>query len=172
MRVFTILIISSLISCSQSLEQRSSDRKSSSASLVDYDGFLDKVQEVKSDRESRIVTLDHFQQLSKKPNTIILDTRSKSSFDQIHMKNAVHLNFSDFTEDKLAKVIPNKETTILIYCNNNIESDLASLTNKSVELALNIPTFINLKGYGYENVFELGEYIAEKDHPELFQKGE
>ena len=27
---------------------------------------------------------------------------------------------------------------------------------KRISLALNIPTFINLYGYGYENIYELG----------------
>jgi hypothetical protein len=32
-------------------------------------------------------------------------------------------------------------------------------TNKPLSLALNIPTFINLVGYGYANVYELGEQV-------------
>ncbi|MFN5983471.1 MAG: hypothetical protein ACK479_08400, partial [Fluviicola sp.] len=30
---------------------------------------------------------------------------------------------------------------------------------KPITLALNIPTFINLVGYGYENIYELGELV-------------
>jgi hypothetical protein len=30
---------------------------------------------------------------------------------------------------------------------------------KSVQLALNIQTFINLYGYGYRNVYELGDVV-------------
>ncbi|WP_272914642.1 hypothetical protein [Aurantiacibacter rhizosphaerae] len=32
-----------------------------------------------------------------------------------------------------------------------------------MELALNIPTFINLYGYGYRNIGELGEKVALND---------
>jgi phage shock protein E len=39
-----------------------------------------------------------------------------------------------------------------IYCNNNFADDRAPVATKKVELALNIPTFINLYGYGHENV--------------------
>ena len=31
---------------------------------------------------------------------------------------------------------------------------------KALTLALNIPTYINLYGYGYRNVYELGELIS------------
>lgn len=34
---------------------------------------------------------------------------------------------------------------------------------KRVELALNIPTFINLYGYGYKNIYELGDMISVDD---------
>ena len=30
-------------------------------------------------------------------------------------------------------------------------------------LALNIPTYLTLYGYGYRNVYELGESVSEKD---------
>jgi hypothetical protein len=34
---------------------------------------------------------------------------------------------------------------------------------KRAELALNIPTFINLYGYGYRNVYELSELVSVHD---------
>ncbi len=44
------------------------------------------------------------------------------------------------------------------------------LTNfKGVSLALNIPTYINLYGYGYKNVYELGEMIDVKDFRIAFE---
>jgi hypothetical protein len=32
--------------------------------------------------------------------------------------------------------------------------------NNQLTLALNIPTYINLYGYGYQNVYELNELVA------------
>ncbi|MEE2877433.1 MAG: rhodanese-like domain-containing protein, partial [Pseudomonadota bacterium] len=52
---------------------------------------------------------------------------------------------------------------ILIYCNNNFEDDVEPVMLKRAPLALNIPTFINLVGYGYENVYELGELVSIRD---------
>ena len=82
-----------------------------------------------------------------------------------HVKGAIHLNFSDFTEGKLAKVIPSKSTKILIYCNNNLDKDEMYFARKKATLALNIPTFINLYGYGYKNVYELDRFVPTINSP-------
>ena len=142
-----------------------------SNSKVDYEGFAALTAEISDYRAGRLIQIDIFNLYSKDSSTIILDTRSKAAYDEIHIAGAIHLNFSDFTAAKLAKVIPNMNTRILIYCNNNIESDYSSLTDKMVSLALNIPTFINLYGYGYTNVYELQDYLMESDPRIEFVKG-
>ena len=114
-------------------------------------------------RAGRLIDLDKFNAMSGNRNTIILDTRSAKAFKGLHVKGAIHLNFSDFTATKLAKVIPNKNTCILIYCNNNFKDNTRHFEGKSIELALNIPTFINLYGYGYTNIYELSELLSVKD---------
>ena len=131
--------------------------------LINLPEFREILNETEAHRAKRRVSLERFQEMSREPNTLILDTRSKAAYDQKHLKGAVHLNFSDFTADKLAKVIPDKATRILIYCNNNVKDDPASFALKGGPLALNIPTYINLYGYGYRNVFELKSLIAEND---------
>jgi hypothetical protein len=81
-------------------------------------------------------------------------------------------------------VIPTPETTVLIYCNNNFDGNQIDFASKSaparpssnrglgsqvasqekpVQLALNVPTYINLYGYGYQNVYELGELVKVTD---------
>lgn len=131
--------------------------------MVDYRGFVQMTEELQDFRQSRLIDLDTFNSLAKEEGTIILDTRSKQAYHQSHIEGAIHLNFSDFTEDKLAQVIPDKKTRILIYCNNNIMSDLVAFRSKMAPLALNIPTFINLHGYGYENIYELQGYYKHDD---------
>jgi hypothetical protein len=138
---------------------------------VDYGGFEKLTAEIGEYRAGRLIQIDTFNLYSQDESTIILDTRSKAAYDEIHIAGAVHLNFSDFTAAKLAKVIPSMNTRILIYCNNNIESTKGSLMNKSKPLALNIPTFINLCGYGYTNVYELSDYLSESDPRIAFVKG-
>ncbi len=154
----TVLIATSAIAQSNSPH--------SNNDLIDYDGFLTLSHDVMEYRESRLISLDEFKRLSEMPDTLVLDTRSQIAYEIGHMKGAVHLNFSDFTDEKLAKVIGNKNKRILIYCNNNFTNDSPPFMLKRAELALNIPTFINLYGYGYENIYELGETISIED-PEI-----
>ena len=132
--------------------------KQTQSGKVDYPSFLLLSNEIQEYRESRLIDQHTFLKFSQEPNTIILDTRSKRAYDDIHVKGAIHLNFSDFTEGKLAEVIPDKNTRILIYCNNNFRSRLSAMADKKAPLALNIPTFINLYGYGYKNLYELKGY--------------
>lgn len=142
---------------------------------VDYDVFAQLVKEVKEHREKRLVSLDTFLKLSDEHGVLILDTRSDDMYSRKHIKGAVHLNFADFTQANLAKVIPAFNTKVLIYCNNNFDGDQQNFAtkaaapaamlkkSKSLTLALNIPTYINLYGYGYRNVYELSELVNIND---------
>jgi phage shock protein E len=85
--------------------------------------------------------------------------RSSDAYRAGHIKGAVNLPFTDFTAESLALVIGNKDRPILIYSNNNFRNDRPPVPMKLVQLALNIQTFINLVGYGYGNVHELGETV-------------
>ncbi|MFK7811511.1 MAG: rhodanese-like domain-containing protein [Maribacter sp.] len=147
----------------------SAQEKTKLTAKVDYSRFLQISEELSQYRDSRMIDIETFNSFSKDSNTIILDTRSKKAYDEIHLKGAIHLNFSDFTKKALAEKIANKNTRILIYCNNNFESPRASLMNKMTPLALNIPTFINLYGYGYENIYELQDYLTEDDNRVQFE---
>lgn len=133
------------------------DTIQSNESAVDYKGFQALTDEVYAIRAGRLVSLDAFNRMKAEPDTIILDTRSRFAYETGHIEGAINLPFSDFTSEKLAAIIPSKDTRILIYCNNNFSDDYDPVPLKRVELALNIPTFINLYGYGYENIYELGE---------------
>ena len=131
---------------------------------IDYKGFLTLADSLKKVREEHRVPIDVFLKMAKDKKTIILDTRSKSAYDDAHIDGAIHLNFSDFTAKKLAKVIPSKKTRVLIYCNNNfIAPTPRAFESKAIRLALNIPTFVNLHGYGYTNVYELADALKVDD---------
>ncbi|MBK8197501.1 MAG: rhodanese-like domain-containing protein [Acidobacteria bacterium] len=129
---------------------------------VDYAGFLELSGEISAYRQSRLVDLETFNAMKADPNTILLDARSLGAFSLGHIDGAVNLNFSDFSAGMLAEVIGSKDRRILIYCNNNFTDNVAPVMLKSAPLALNVPTFINLYGYGYENIYELdGAYSIE-----------
>ena len=126
---------------------------------VDYAGFAELTDKLLVQRESHRVTEGEFVKMSRDENTILLDTRSAPKYEELHVKGAVHLNFADITEESLASIIPSTETRILIYCNNNFENAPAPFPLKIRVAALNIPTFVTLHAYGYENVYELGPVI-------------
>jgi hypothetical protein len=150
---------------------------------VSFDDFKGLVAGVESHRASRLIDFDTFLKMSKEPGVIILDSRSTFRFERIHVKGAKHLAFTDYTQDNLEKVIPTFETQILIYCNNNFEGNQKDFASKKVVrptparaaasqfavqtkplmMALNIPTYINLYGYGYRNVYELHELVKVTD---------
>jgi len=151
---------------------------------VSFEDFKGLVAEVEGHREVRLVDLNAFLKMSKEPGVIILDSRSAFRFDRIHLKGARHLAFTDFTQDALARVIPSFDTKILIYCNNNFDGNQTDFTSKIARapdlkndaagtqianqekplmMALNIPTYVNLFGYGYRNVYELHELVKVSD---------
>ncbi|MFT5779627.1 MAG: hypothetical protein ACI837_002586 [Crocinitomicaceae bacterium] len=202
----------------------------SDSPFVNYDQFEALVKEVRIHRKTRLLSMDDFNTMSTKENVFILDTRSKAMYDAKHIKGAIHLNFSDFTQANLDKLLGSRDATILIYCNNNIDEGVidesvsieffatkesgpainfeelmpipelelydgeeiefpenrgeiqlqeeveepveldepverAEIVNETppITLALNIPTYINLFGYGYRNVYELKDLVSVND---------
>src|SRR5204863_10136117 len=83
---------------------------------------------------------------------IVLDTRSKQKYDELHIKGAVNLSFPDITVESLATMFPDKNAKILIYCNNNFKNAEDAFPKKMAEASLNISTYISLYTYGYRNV--------------------
>ena len=126
---------------------------------IDYAGFEKMVVDLGAVRAEHRVEEAEFLRMAAEPGTVILDTRSRAKYDQLHVKGAIHLNFSDFTKEALAKLIPDPKTRILIYCNNNFANEPENFRGKKAEVALNIPTFLNLHAYGYKNVYELKPYL-------------
>jgi hypothetical protein len=185
------------------------------ASKVDFPAFMALAEQVQDYRQERLLPLDRFLAAAQEPDTVILDARSWEMYDEMHLQGAVHLDFSDFTSASLECLIPNRDTRILIYCNNNFDDaprvfatkasplslrDLQSTKpapsrkgapaqlasnalldtmiasgvrrgDEQLTLALNIPTFINLYGYGYRNVYELADFVSIND-PRLRFEGE
>ena len=131
---------------------------------IDYQGFAALTADLGPYREARRVPLAQFQTMARENNTLILDARSATAYAQGHIAGAVNLPFTDFTAESLAQAIgPDRNRRILIYCNNNFSNDVAPVAVKSIRLALNVPTFINLYGYGYPNIYELADVVDFND---------
>ena len=126
---------------------------------IDMQGYLKVASEAANYRESRRLTEDDFIRMSREPGTIILDARSREKYDTLHIKDAVNLSFPDITVESLNRVLPDKNTRILIYCNNNFVGEEKAFPTKMITASLNINTYIALYTYGYRNVYELGPLL-------------
>jgi phage shock protein E len=130
---------------------------------IDYPGFKALTESVEAYRQRRLVDWEGFAAAARERGTLILDARSAPAFAAGHIQGAVNLPFTDFTAQSLAAVIGRSDRPILIYCNNNFSNNEAPVQTKSIRLALNIQTFINLVGYGYPNVRELNDVVDFND---------
>jgi hypothetical protein len=128
--------------------------------LIDYGTYLKLSRTVQPYRAKRLISVQDFMKRTTKPDVLLLDARSETAFAQGHILGAINVPLPDFTPSRLAQVIgSNKDREILIYCNNNFRNNVRPVETKATPLALNISTFVNLYGYGYRNIFELGEAV-------------
>ena len=193
MKISTLIILAGSflitgIAHSQTSNQtkKMAEKEHYTKALVDYNDFKNLVSELEKQREERLVSLDIFLKMAKEENVVILDTRSDFRFNRKHLKDAIHLDFTDFTQNNLLQLIPDTNTKILIYCNNNFNGDPVDFPSKMyvpekkietqilsnrkpIMLALNIPTHINLYSYGYKNIYELDELVNVNDSRITFE---
>lgn len=154
MRKSRPLLVCAAVCCAVSANAQSTNKQ------IDYDGFVALTIALAETREEHRLDLSAFTKKLAHGDAILLDTRSAEAFRQGHIEGAVNLPFSDFTDEKLAEVLgSDQRRPILIYCNNNFSDNAPPVISKRAPLALNIPTFINLHGYGYTNVWELGDVV-------------
>jgi hypothetical protein len=126
---------------------------------IDMEGYLRVAREAAQHRATRRVSEEEFMRMSSEPDTIVLDARSREKYEELHVTGAISLAFSDIAVESLARTIPDRNTRILIYCNNNFANAPQPFPSKMPSASLNISTYIALYNYGYRNVYELGPLI-------------
>src|SRR5262245_45625544 len=97
---------------------------------IDMEGYLRVSREAAQHRATRRVTEEEFLRMSREPGTIVLDARSAARYNDLHIKGAINLAFADIAVDSLASTIPDRNTRILIYCNNNFAGALEPFPTK------------------------------------------
>jgi len=128
---------------------------------IDYAAFLRRAEALAPVREAHRLAWARFRDEARAQGALLLDARSERAFARGHIRGAVNLPFSDFTDAALREVIgANPGRPIYIYCNNNFTDNRDPVVTKRVDMALNIPTFVNLHGYGYGNVWELADLVS------------
>jgi hypothetical protein len=126
---------------------------------IDMQGYLRAASEAAEHRESRRLTEEDFIRMAREPGTVVLDARSREKYNELHIEGAINLSFPDITVDSLKSTFPDKNTRILIYCNNNFVGAEKPFPTKAPSASLNISTYISLYTYGYRNVYELGPLL-------------
>jgi hypothetical protein len=122
-------------------------------------GYLVAARQAANLRETRRLTEAEFLRRSREPGTIVLDARSADKYAELHVRGALSLPFTDMTVDTLSRLVPDRKTAILIYCNNNFANAPEPFPTKLPAASLNLSTYIALHTYGYESVYELGPLV-------------
>ncbi|WP_025179298.1 rhodanese-like domain-containing protein [Leptospira kirschneri] len=128
--------------------------------LIDYRKFQNIVNSSAEEREVKRLTEEDFLKMIQDEEVVLLDARSESRYKLRHIKGAISLPFTEFTKESLSKIIPNMNSKILIYCNNNFTGSPEAFASKAPAASLNLSTFISLKVYGYKNIYELGPLLS------------
>ncbi|MFA4794369.1 rhodanese-like domain-containing protein [Leptospira kirschneri] len=128
--------------------------------LIDYRKFQNIVNSSAEEREVKRLTEEDFLKMIQDEEVVLLDARSESRYKLRHIKGAISLPFTEFTKESLSKIIPNMNSKILIYCNNNFTGSPEAFASKAPAASLNLSAFISLKAYGYKNIYELGPLLS------------
>ena len=130
---------------------------------IDAAAFVREVSEATALRAGRLLSPEEFARRAAPGDAVLLDARSRRLYDELHLKGASSLPYTEFTEASLAALVPDFDTPILIYCNNNFTGAEPEFATKLAPAALNLATFTALHTYGYTNVWELGELLDVRD---------
>lgn len=83
------------------------------------------------------------QEILRQTNGVLLDVRSHQEYDEEHLPNAINIDLYNL-QNEIQIRIPNKRTTIIVYCSCGIRSKQAQQI---------------LWQLGYSNVYNLKEGI-------------
>ena len=87
------------------------------------------------------ITQEEAKEMMDTQEVIILDVREQDEYDSGHIPGAVLLPVGTIDDTTAAQVIPEKDSTVLVYCRSGNRSKTASAA---------------LADLGYTNIYELG----------------
>ena len=94
-----------------------------------------------SDSSYEQITQEAAKEMVDIQEVIILDVREQDEYDSGHIPGAVLLPVGTIDDTTAAQVIPEKDSTVLVYCRSGNRSKTASAA---------------LADLGYTNIYELG----------------
>ena len=89
----------------------------------------------------RQISQEEAKEIMDTQEVIILDVREQDEYDRGHIPGATLLPVGTIDEDTAAAVIPEKDSTVLVYCRSGNRNKTASAT---------------LAGLGYTEIYEFG----------------
>ena len=89
----------------------------------------------------RQISQEEAKEMMDTEEVIILDVREQDEYDSGHLPGAVLLPVGTISEDTSTEVIPEKDSTVLVYCRSGNRSKTAASA---------------LAELGYTNIFEFG----------------
>ena len=127
-----LIVAASLVSAlALRVDANAGERPQMANPSIDMAGHLRVSDEAARHRQTHRVSEAQFIRMSRQPGTVILDARSREKYDELHVKGAINLSFPDISFETLNKVLPDKKTRILIYCNNNFREGVPAFPVKA-----------------------------------------
>ena len=94
-----------------------------------------------ADSSDQQITQEEAKEMMDTQEVIILDVREQEEYDSGHIPGAVLLPVGTIDENTAAQAIPEKDSTVLVYCRSGNRSKTASSA---------------LAELGYTNIYEFG----------------
>ncbi len=94
-----------------------------------------------ADRSHHQIAPEEAKEMTDTQEVLLLDVREQDEYDSVHIPRAVLLPVGTINEDTAAEVIPEKDSTVLVYCRSGNRSKTAAAA-----LAL----------LGYTKIYEFG----------------
>ncbi|MBZ0326767.1 MAG: rhodanese-like domain-containing protein [Altibacter sp.] len=69
------------------------------------------------------ISVQELRRLQVNEPIVILDTREKEEFDVSRIASARYIGYSEFSSENISKMIPKKDTPIVVYCSLGIRSE-------------------------------------------------
>ncbi len=136
--IFSLLIISTFAGCSS--KQKNAEQQSDKKQLI---GMEKKVTVV----YKNVSMAEGLKIAEENPEAIILDVRRDDEYKSGHIPGARLLTMETITAESAAKVLPDKNQLILIYCRSGRRSKIAAQS---------------LLDLGYTNLIEFGGILDYK----------
>lgn len=80
----------------------------------------------KTDASYRQITQEEAKEMMDAGDVVVLDVREQSEYDEGHIPGAVLLPVGTIDEETAAAVIPEKDSTVLVYCRSGNRSKTAA----------------------------------------------